>query len=263
MIVRYSADMRVLADERRARILDRLERDGRVVAADLVDELGVSHDTVRRDLDELEAAGRLRRVHGGALPPAVGAAPYEVRREQEPAAKEAIGRAAAGLMRDGQVVFLDAGTTALAVADAVPAGLSLTVVTNSPEAGLALARRPRVEVILLGGILSPGPRATVGGAVVEALARIRADLCILGVCALHPEIGLTVTDLEESHVKRAMIAGATDVVAVTTAAKLGSTGHYVVAPVGELTHLVTDADPGAPELAALRDRGITVVHADA
>lgn len=103
----------------------------------------------------------------------------------------------------------------------------------------------------------------MGGATVEALARIRADLCILGVCSLHPEIGVTVTDLEESYVKRAMIAGATDVVAVTTAAKLGSTGPYVVAPADALTHLVTDAGPAAPELEALRARGVTVVHADA
>ena len=101
-------------------ILERLGHDGKVVVADLSSSLDVSLDTVRRDLQELADAGLVRRVHGGALPPAIGSRPYAIRREQAPAAKAAIASATAGLLRDGQVILLDAGTTTLEVARHLP-----------------------------------------------------------------------------------------------------------------------------------------------
>src|SRR5262245_37421997 len=113
----------MLSEERRELILDRLRRDRKVVGAELSSELRVSPDTVRRDLRELDEAGLLRRVHGGALPAAVGARPYEVRLEQAPEAKAAIARATTRLFRDGQVILLDSGTTTLEVARALPADL--------------------------------------------------------------------------------------------------------------------------------------------
>src|SRR5262245_27991909 len=103
----------MLSEERRDAILERLRRDGKVVAAELSAALEVSPDTVRRDLRELAEAGQLRRVHGGALPPAVGARPFSARREHAPAAKAAIARATVRLLRPGQVILLDAGTTTL------------------------------------------------------------------------------------------------------------------------------------------------------
>ena len=127
----------MLSEERRDLILERLGRDGKVVAADLSAELAVSPDTVRRDLRELADAGLLRRVHGGALPAAVGARPYAVRREQAPEAKEAIARATSGLFRQGQVILLDAGTTTLEVARRLPPDLEATVITNSPPIAVA------------------------------------------------------------------------------------------------------------------------------
>ena len=183
----------------------------------------------------------LRRVHGGALPAAVGARPYAVRREQAPAAKEAIAHATRSLLRQGQVILLDAGTTTLEVARRLPPDLEATVITNSPPIAVALAEHPAVEVTMLGGSLAKDAQAVVGAATVEALHSVRADVLVLGVCSLHPEVGITVMDLEESYVKRAMIENAAEVVAVSSAEKLGSAGHYVVAPLDELTHLVTDA----------------------
>src|SRR5262245_3368927 len=253
--------MRTLADERRAEIAERLRRDGRVVAAQLVAELGVSRDTIRRDLDELASAGVLKRVHGGALPAAAGAAPYSVRRRQAVAAKAAIAHETARLLRSGQVIFLDAGTTALEVARALSPGLEATVVTNSPPAAAVLANHPRVEVVLLGGHLSKEAMAAVGAATVEAIGRIEADVCVLGVCSLHPEIGISVLDLEESYVKRAMIEHSAEVVAVTTADKLGSAGSYVVGPLDKLTRLVTDSTVPPEQLEPFRRLGIEVVFA--
>jgi DeoR/GlpR family transcriptional regulator of sugar metabolism len=253
--------MRTLADERRTEIVTRLQRDGRVVAAQLVDELGVSRDTVRRDLDELAAAGLLKRVHGGALPAATGGAPWKVRREQALQAKEAIAHTTAKLVRSGQVIFLDAGTTALEVARALPPELAATIVTNSPPAASALADHPSAEVILLGGQLRKDAIAAAGAATVEAIERIQADVCILGVCSLHPEIGISVLDLEESYVKRAMIDHAAEVVAVTASDKLGSAGPYVVAPLDQLTHLITDSAASDDMLEPFRKLGIEVTLA--
>ena len=251
----------MLTEERRNLILERLDRDGKVVAADLSAELAVSPDTVRRDLRDLAEAGQLRRVHGGALPAAVGARPYAVRREQAPAAKEAIAHATSGLLRHGQVILLDAGTTTLEVARRLPPDLDATVITNSPPIAVALAEHPAVQVTMLGGTLAKDAQAVVGAATVEALHSVRADVLVLGVCSLHPEVGITVMDLEESYVKRGMIENAAEVVAVSSADKLGSAGPYVVAPLDELTHLVTERSVPAEKLADYRGRGIEVVLA--
>ena len=102
------------------------------------------------------------------------------------------------------------------------------MITNSPPIAVALAEHPSVEVTVLGGMLDKDAHALVGAATVEALRSVRADVLVLGVCSLHPEIGITVLDLEESYVKRAMIANAAEVVAVSSADKLGSAGPYVV-----------------------------------
>lgn len=251
----------MLSVERREAILERLASDGKVVAVELSEALEVSPDTIRRDLQELADAGLLRRVHGGALPPAIGARPYAERRRQEPAAKAAIARATTRLLRQGQVILLDAGTTTLEVARHLPPDLRATVVTNSPPIAVALADHPSVDVTLLGGRLDKGARATVGAATIEALEAVRADLLVLGVCSLHPDIGITVSDLEESYVKKAMIAGAAEVVAVSSAAKLGSAGPFVVGPITELTHLVTERSVPPRDLDGYRAQGVEVVLA--
>jgi len=251
----------MLTEERRQLILDRLRSDGKIVAAELSSSLDVSPDTVRRDLRELAEAGLLQRVHGGALPPVVGARLYAVRRAQAPEAKAAIARATTRLLRDGQVILFDAGTTPLAVARHLPPELDATVITNSPPVAVALADHPSVEVSVLGGMLAKDPQALVGAATVEALRFVRADVLVLGLCSLHPEVGISVLELEESYVKRAMIANAAEVVAVSAADKLGSAAPYVIAPIDELTYLVTEESAPEEQLAGYRALGVEVVLA--
>jgi DeoR/GlpR family transcriptional regulator of sugar metabolism len=251
----------MLTEERRQAILERLGREGKVVAGELSASLGVSVDTIRRDLRDLGDAGLLRRVHGGALPAAAGARPYSVRREQAPGAKAAIARATSSLMRNGQVILLDSGTTTLEVARRLPRELRATVITNSPPIAVALADHPGVDVSVLGGMLDKDANALVGAATIEALRSVRADLLVLGLCSVHPEIGITVLDLEESYVKRAMIANAAEVVAVSAADKLGSAAPYVIAAVDELTYLVTERTGPAEQVSRYRDLGVEVVLA--
>jgi DeoR/GlpR family transcriptional regulator of sugar metabolism len=100
----------------------------------------------------------------------------------------------------------------------------------------------------------------VGAATVEALNMIRADMCLIGVCSLHPEIGISVPDLEEAHIKRTMIANSAEVVALASTEKLGTAAPYVVAPIGELTHLVTDQEAPEALLRPYRARGITIIQ---
>ncbi len=251
----------MLSDERRALILDRVRLRGRVVAADLTAELDVSADTIRRDLRELDEAGLLRRVHGGALPRHGDAAPFQARARRAPEAKASIARRAATCVRDGQTIVLDGGTTTLEVARALRDDLRARVITTSPPIALALADHPGLEVTIVGGELRPDSLVTVGAAAVDALRMIRADVVFLGVCGLHPEIGVTTADLEERHVKAAMIDGAAEVVALADHDKLGTAMSVVVAPLSAVTRLVTDADADDDALAPYRALGIEVLRA--
>ena len=251
----------MLTDERRSLILDRLRTQGRVLAADLTAELGVSSDTVRRDLRELDDAGLLRRVHGGALPRHGDASPFASRQRRAPEAKASIARRAAACVHDGQVVVLDGGTTTLELARALRDDLRANVITTSPPIALALADHPGLEVTVVGGTLRPEALVTVGAAAVEALKVIRADIVFLGVCGLHPEIGVTTEDLEERHVKAAMIEGAGEVVALADHDKLGTAMPVVVAPMSAVTQLVTDADVSDAALVPYLELGIEVLRA--
>ena len=250
----------MLTEERRHHILERLQVHGRVLASDLVADFDVSPDTVRRDLRELDEAGLLRRVHGGALPRRGDTDPLPVRARRAPEAKASIARRAAEIVRDGQVIMLDGGTTTLEVARALPERLTAAIVTNSLPIALALSEHPRVETVVIGGSLRARAGVTVGAGAVAALSAIRADVLFLGVCGLHPEIGVSVEDPEEREGKRAMIAGAAEVVGLADHDKLGTALPFVVAPLTELTTLVTDA--AADEvLAPYRALGIEVLQA--
>jgi DeoR/GlpR family transcriptional regulator of sugar metabolism len=249
----------MLKEERQRYVLQLLHQDGKVSAVELSTRLGVSADTVRRDLDELAAAGSLQRVHGGALPrPA--AVPFDLREREADRAKAAIAAAAVGLLHHGQVILMDSGTTMLAVARRLPQDLRATVITTSIPVAAVLAHHPAVEVHLTGGVLKKDAQALVGVPAVEAIQAVRADLCLLGICSLHPEIGISVSDPDEAHVKRAMVRHAAEVVAVAGAEKLGTAEAYVVAPVGALTHLVTEREVPDLVLAPYRVLGLTILQ---
>lgn len=251
----------MLTAERKQFILERLKQDGKVLATELSEELAVSEDTIRRDLRDLAAEGLLQRVHGGALPrsPAVGN--YATRQQQAPHAKEAIARAAAGLIISNQVVLMDGGTTTLQVAEHLPHELRATVITHSPPIAVALADHPNIEVVLLGGKLYKESIVAVGAATVGDLRLVRADLFMLGVCSLHPEVGVSTANLEESHVKRAMIASSAEVVALASAEKLDTAAPFLVGPLDALTHLVTERIVSDATLRPYEQAGITVIRA--
>jgi DeoR/GlpR family transcriptional regulator of sugar metabolism len=249
----------MLTAERRQEILVRLARDGKVVASELVADLGVSEDTVRRDLRELAAGGFVQRVHGGALPPAPGVPSFARRLRVAPEAKAHLAQAALPLLEGAEVIVLDGGTTSLELARRLPPHRTCTVLTNSPPVAAALAEHPRAEVVVIGGRLVKEAQVAVGPETVDALRLVNADACVLGICSLHPEVGVTATDHDEAHVKRAMIESAAEVIALATADKLHTAAPWVVAPLADVTHLVTDA--GEELTADYAAAGLSVVHA--
>jgi DeoR/GlpR family transcriptional regulator of sugar metabolism len=251
----------MLASQRKEYILKVLKDQGQVVAKTISRELSLSEDTIRRDLRELAAEGRLQRVHGGALPSSPAVVDFAGRRQLAPDSKRAVGRAAANMVRPGQVVILDGGTTTLQLAMHLPAELHATVVTHSPTIAVALVEHPNIEVVLLGGRLFKHSVVTVGAAAMEAIARIRADVYFMGVTGIHPEIGLTTGDLEEAHIKRALSASAAETHVLLTAEKINAASAYLVAPMSEIDGIVVESGVTPQALEPYERMGLSVLRA--
>jgi len=255
-------DGALLKGERQQRILAVLASSGRVVATELQRELGVSAYTVRRDLDELADAGRLQRVHGGALALARSAVAttYAGRGTQSVAGKQEVARAAAALLVPGQVTILDGGSTALALVEAIAPGYAGTVVTHSPPAAAALAAHEGIEVVLVGGTLERRAMVAVGAQTIATYRAIRADALFLGVWALHPEHGLSEGYHEEAEVRRVLLGCADRVIGLASADKLGTVAPFGYGPASALTHLATDRAAGDEVLAPYSELGVQVVR---
>ncbi len=256
-----------MPDERRRRILEHLDRDGRVLAAALAQRFGISEDTARRDLRELTAAGLCRRVYGGALPLSAAGDAIAEREREQPERKAALGRAGAALvaraMRPHEVLFLDAGSTNLAVARALPPGLGITVATNAPGVAAVLVGLPGIELVVLGGRIDPRTGAASGLRAMRDLAAMRIDLALLGACALDAEAGLGAFDLEDAEFKRQVAEAAVTVAVVATSAKLATAAPFAVMQAGRLAHLVVEADAPSSLLDPFAALGIAIQRASA
>jgi DeoR/GlpR family transcriptional regulator of sugar metabolism len=250
----------LLKDERHQRILEILADSGRLVATELPEVLGVSAYTVRRDLDELAQAGRLQRVHGGALARSRVALTYEGRRSQGAEAKREVARAAVTLLEPGQVAILDGGSTALALAEAIPPHHTGTFVTHSPPVAEALGRHPGAEVVVVGGTLDRRAMVATGAHTVDAYRRIAADVCFLGIWSVHAEHGISEGYAEEAEVRRVLLERASQVVGLASRDKLGTVAPFTIGPANALTHLATERDAPAELLTPLRELGVRIVR---
>ncbi|MFE3515405.1 DeoR/GlpR family DNA-binding transcription regulator [Streptomyces sp. NPDC059166] len=251
----------MLAAERRDHLLDLLAREGKVVAKDVAADLGISEDSVRRDLRDLAAEGLCQRVYGGALPVSPAVVGYDARQAVAPDGKRRVAAAAAALVRPGSSVILDGGTTALAVARALPDDLACTVITHSPTIATALINHARAELFLLGGRVFKHSAVTCGAAAVEAAQNVSADLCLLGVTGVHPEAGLTTGDADEAAMKRALAARAADTYVLASSEKVGAASQYRVLPWQKVTGVITDADPHDAVVEQLAALGVQVLPA--
>lgn len=228
----------MLTAHRKQLLLERLRRDGRIVAKDLSVELDLSEDTIRRDLRELASEGLLQRVHGGALPASPTVANLATRRSMATDEKRRLGAKAATLVAGSQRIFVDGGTTNLELVRSLPLDLAITVITHSPAIAAALEPHNAIEVIVIGGKLFRHSMVTVGAAALEAIGRLHIDICFIGVTGLHPQEGATTGDFEEAAVKRAVIARSAETVLLVTSEKIGAVSAYSVCAVGDLTAII-------------------------
>jgi DeoR/GlpR family transcriptional regulator of sugar metabolism len=216
--------MRVFASERQAHVLRELRNRGKVEVTSLALLLGVSEDTVRRDLRALADAGHLLKTHGGAVALDPARMALTARLGVAGAAKSAIGTKAATLVEAGQTVFLDAGSTVLALAEALEVR-PLQVITNSLDIATLLEADDAVTLTVTGGQWDRHSRYFAGPAAVTALAAHRADWAFLGACAVHPDVGATSVDPLDAEMKTTMASAA-----LRTAVLVDSTKHHSVAP---------------------------------
>ncbi|MDR0591794.1 MAG: DeoR/GlpR family DNA-binding transcription regulator [Bifidobacteriaceae bacterium] len=255
----------LLAAQRQSLVIERLRTDGAVRVSELTRELAVSEMTVRRDLDQLAARGLCRKVHGGAcLAPSTAEEPgFAAKSGAELAAKQAIGRAAAALVRPGQSVGISGGTTSYWVAVELArraARDQITVVTNSLPAAEALAGQAPAQVILTGG--TPTPSQALVGPVAEAsLARFHLDWLFLGVHGLDPQAGLTTPNLAEAATNQAFMAAARATAVTADASKWGVTALAQIAPLSRIAGLVSDGPPPPGAATAARRHHIDLTIA--
>jgi DeoR family transcriptional regulator of aga operon len=250
----------MLNEERRRAVLDLINRDGRVLVRNLAQRFGTSQVTIRKDLEVLHSQGALCRTHGGALPVRTGALLDPSLREKERLhrkEKMRIGEAAARLVKEGQSVVLDSGTTTTMVARALRDFRNLTVITNAVNIAAELAGTA-IQVILTGGILRENSFSLVGPLAEETLHRLSADILFLGVDGLDVHFGLTTPNLLEAKVNRVMIDIARRTVVVCDSSKFGRRSLSSIAPISAVHQVVTNSRISKADLRALEEAGIEV-----
>ena len=253
----------MLPAERLHFIQDRLTHRGRVLASELAKELGISEDTIRRDLRDLAAQGVCQRVYGGAIVKSPASGDIRQRQAQSADRKEQLGRTLATLVKRHQLVFIDAGTTNLAAARALPPGMNLTVVTHDPSVASALVGRDGIELQLIGGRVHPLTGAAMGGETLRAIRAVRPDVLMLGTCALDMQLGIGAFDAEDADLKRVLIEHAGSVALAVLNEKLGAAARYVVAPASEIADVVVEADVPESMATALNQLNLRIHRAAA
>jgi DeoR family transcriptional regulator, fructose operon transcriptional repressor len=222
--------------QRRSRILSILKTEANARTSEIARELGVSRETVRRDLKSLESEGLLDRVHGGAvIPEHVSEASFDKRRRLNWNEKVQIGRKALNLLSPGMSIFLDAGTTTLAFAEQLRNGPEVTIITNSLSAAEILGQ----DALLLGGrILSDVP-ACFGELTLSQIDRFRADIAIISPTAVQVESGVMYYELHESEVARAMANRARQTFVLADSSKISATSRVIMAELSSIDRLIT------------------------
>jgi DeoR/GlpR family transcriptional regulator of sugar metabolism len=255
----------LLASQRRATILGLIEDSGAVRVSELVDHLGVSDMTVRRDIEHLATEGLVERVHGGAL--AVGnrsseelgfTAKSALMRSQ----KNAIAQAAAQLVEPGAAIGISAGTTTYEFARAVRSVPNLTVVTNSVPVAQLLheSGTPGQTVVLTGGVRTPSD-ALVGPVAVAALRMLHVDRLFLGVHGMDARAGLTTPNLVEAETNQALVQTARQICVLADHTKWGTVGLSTIIPLSSIDLLVTDAGLGPRARTAVSEAGVELIVA--
>ena len=233
-------DYAAFPEQRQARIRQILIESGKVVCAELAVQMGVSEHTIRRDLHELGKKGICKKVYGGAVLQLPEAGSFVSRERTNSATKDTIAQKAATLVSAGGCIFIDTGTTNLAMAEALPAELALTVVTNSPEIAAVLLKKPLYDVVMLGGQIQRASGGCVGASAVAQIQGMLFDQGFIGGCAMAPESGLTGFDYADCEFKKAVIKQCSEIIVGLTSDKIPAVARFVVVESSAIDVLVVE-----------------------
>jgi len=249
----------MLKAERHNYIMAKILEEQKVNTIELAQELKLSEDTIRRDLNELDSKGLLVKVYGGAFP--VINKPHDIFdivivNEDK---KKTIGRKALSLLADGQVIIMSGGTTNLAFSKLIPSDLKATVYTYSLPIAMQLSQHSNIELVFIGGKLQKNAMVTIGMDVVQVLSTLKADICFMGASSINVKLGLTEMGYEVSLVKKAMLQASDKVVSMVTSEKLNTKMPYGVCELNQLHTIITDLNPIDTRLEEYHKAGVYVL----
>ena len=249
----------MLKRERQAYILHQVNLHNKVLCTDLSHHIKVSDDTIRRDLQELAEAGKLIKVHGGALSPSFHNGQQITKEVYSYQKKKTIAEKAVELISDGMFVLTGGGTTILELARALPNELKATFISGSIPAIYEYMSHPNIDVIAVGDKISKNSKITIGSEAISRIKQLKADLCFLGINAIDTENGVSDNDWEVVQIKKAMIDSAKRTVCLTISEKINSLQPIQVCDIKKIDTLITELDPDDPLLKPYVQAGITVL----
>ena len=247
----------MLKKERQEFILHQLNLHNKILCADLSNKMGVSDDTIRRDLQELALEDKLIKVHGGALSKSFHTA-FDRKMVYNLEDKHIIAQKTAALVQSGMYILTSGGTSILEFAKSLDTNLNATFFTCSLNAAIEFAHHPSIEVVMIGDKVSKDSMLTTGASAVQTIESIQADLCILGINSLDTQFGLSENDWEVVQIKKAMIKASKKTICIGISEKLNSQQKIKVANLDEIDILITELDPNDPTLLPFKHKGLTI-----
>lgn len=240
-------------------ILEKLHDNSEVAFSELSSDLHVSEDTIRRDIDALANNGLLLKIRGGAIPRSHNPLSFKDRIGQLSDDKELIAFKAQTLIKSGQTIFLDGGTSVYTLVSLLSTDIKLTVITNNTAIIPALSAYPSVDLIVLGGKYLKQSETIVGYQAIKMVENFQADLYFMGVCALDMVKGVTSSYMEEAELKQAMLRKSAVSIALSTFDKLETFESYRVCPIQSLDYVITETDAQNVRLRPFKEVGIKVL----
>jgi DeoR/GlpR family transcriptional regulator of sugar metabolism len=249
------------AQQRLDTILDLIYTSGFTSVSEVAQQINVSEMTIRRDFDKLEAEGLVRRAHGGAIAEhrTQVELDYRARQQRRSQEKTRIGQIAASLVQEGQSIFLDAGTTVLAMVKFLKQVKNLHIVTSSLPVQMELMNCPTINVILIGGKIMPHTMSYVGPLAIENIQNMRFDWTFLGTGGIDVDRGLTHSTMEEIPIKKAAVASANKVVVLADSTKFGYNALSQIMPISSVQYIVTEKLPEGLDQDALGREGVKLI----
>jgi DeoR/GlpR family transcriptional regulator of sugar metabolism len=249
----------MLKIERQAYILHQVNLHNKILSADITEQIKVSDDTIRRDLQELAKEGKIIKVHGGALSPSYHNGHHSHKEIYAYTQKRIIARKAASLIKDGMFILTGGGTTIIELARALPPELHATFISGSIPALFEYSNHPNIEVIAIGDKVAKNSKITVGLEAVSKIKELKVDICFLGVNAISLENGVSDNDWDVVNIKKAMVDSSRRLVCLTISEKINSQQAIQVCDSKKIDTLITELPADDLLLKPFADAGITVI----